>query len=217
VARGDARAAEGPAGKRAFTIGVLAARGGLGVSSTAINLGGAIYDATGSEVIVAELRPGMGTIGPDLGLSEPLGLTRLLQTQQADITRQKVKDELFHHDSGVRVLPASINPRDSILLNNEAQMEMVVGRLAFLASYLILDLGPGLPPLTQKLIKSCNELIVIVEPVPNSVQHARAMIASRTGYDHTCARIALPGCPHQSHRSPGTTCQPDRSAVYQTR
>jgi MinD-like ATPase involved in chromosome partitioning or flagellar assembly len=156
---------------------VLAARGGLGVSTTAINLGGAIYDAIETEVLVAELRPGMGTMGPDLGLSEPLGLTRLLQAQPADLTRQKVKDELFHHDSGVRVLPASINPRESILLNNESQMELIVSRLAHLASYLILDLGAGLPPLTQKLIKSCHLLIVVVEPVPNSVQHAKAMIA----------------------------------------
>jgi DNA-binding response OmpR family regulator len=167
--------------KRGFTIGVLAARGGLGVSTVAINLGGAIYMATKAEVVVAELRPGMGTIGADLGLSEPVGLTHLLEAQQADLTRQKVKDELFHHESGIRVLPASINPRDSILLNNASQMEMIVTRLAYVASYLILDLGPGLPPLTQKLIKSCQQLIVIVEPIPNSIQHAKAMIADLVG------------------------------------
>jgi DNA-binding response OmpR family regulator len=175
--KGQAQAAAGGSEKRAFTIGVMAPRGGWGVSTVAINLGGAIYDTTKTEVVVAELRPGMGTIGPELGLTEPLGLTRLLQSQQGEISRQKVKDELFHHDSGVRVLPASINSRDSILLNNTSQMEMIVTRLAYSASYLILDLGPGLPPLTQRLIKTCQQLIVIVEPVPNSIQHAKAMIA----------------------------------------
>ena len=67
------------------------------------------------------------------------------------------------------------------MLNNDGAMETIVNRLAFLASYLILDLGPGLPPLTQKLIKYCQQLIVVVEPVPNSIQHAKALIADLVG------------------------------------
>jgi len=94
-----------------------------------------------------------------------------------DITKQKVMDALFHHDSGVHVLPASISPRDSSLLNNVAQMESIVNRLTHMTEYLILDLGSGLPAMTQAVIKGCQQLIVIVEPNPNSVVQARAMIA----------------------------------------
>ncbi len=175
--KGQVPAAPAASEKRAFTIGVLAARGGLGVSTLAINLGGAIHAVTEAEVIVAELRPGMGTLGMELGLTEPANLTHLLEAQQKDITKQKVMDALFHHESGVHILPASISPRDTSLINNVAQMELIVNRLAHMAEYLILDLGPGLPAMTQAVIKSCQQLIVIVEPTPNSVVQAKAMIA----------------------------------------
>ena len=56
-----------PTEKRAMTIGILSPRGGQGVSTVAVNLGGALRQATNADVIVAELRPGMGTLGPDLG------------------------------------------------------------------------------------------------------------------------------------------------------
>jgi DNA-binding response OmpR family regulator len=175
--KGQAPTVPAPVEKRALTIGVLAARGGVGVSTVAINLGGSIHSATDADVIVAELRPGMGTIGMELGLTEPVALTRLLEAQQSEITKQKVLDALFHHDSGVHVLPASISPRDSSLVNNVAQMELIVNRLAHMAEYLILDLGPGLPAMTQSVIKSCQQVIVILEPTPNSVIQTRAMIA----------------------------------------
>jgi CheY-like chemotaxis protein len=163
--------------KRAFTIGVLSPRGGSGVSTIAINLGGALHAASKADVIVAELRPGMGTIGLELGLTEPLGLKRLLEAPPAELTKQKTKEELFHHESGVYVLPASINSRDALLLNNTSQMELIVKHLTSLTPYLILDLGSGLTELTQKLLTTCQQLIVIVEPVPYSILYARAMIA----------------------------------------
>jgi len=163
--------------KRALTVGVLSARGGLGVTTVAVNLGSAIQAASESEVIVAELRPGMGTLGPDVGLPDPQGLTRLLQTSQVDLTRQKVKDELTTHESGLHLLAASIHPRDALLLEKSNHVELIVNRLVYLAPYVILDLGAGLSKLTQSLVKLCNQLVVIVEPIPNTIMHTRALIA----------------------------------------
>jgi len=163
--------------KRAFTVGILSARGGLGVTTVAVNLGSAIQTASESEVIVAELRPGMGTLGQDVGLPDPQGLTRLLQASQVDLTRQKVKEELTTHDSGLHLLAASIHPRDALLLEKPNHVELIVNRLVYLAPYVILDFGAGLSKLTQSLVKLCNQLVVIVEPVPNTIMHTRELIA----------------------------------------
>src|ERR1700690_2136841 len=48
-------------------IGVLAPRGGLGVSTLSLNLAGAFYSRTHSDVILAEMTPGKGSIGWGLG------------------------------------------------------------------------------------------------------------------------------------------------------
>jgi pilus assembly protein CpaE len=170
--------AEGAASeKHAFTVGILAARGGLGVTTVALNLGSALQIASKAETIVAELRPGAGTIGLDLDLDQEKGLTRLLQTNPVDLTRQTVKDELSMHGSGLHVLTASIHPHDAQLAENGSQVELIVQRLSALASYLVLDLGTGLTKLNQNLVKMCNQLVVILEPVPNTIQHTRALIA----------------------------------------
>ncbi len=166
-----------PSEKRAFTIGVLAARGGLGVTTTAVNLAHALHMVSKGEVVMAELRPGMGTLGPDMGEPKPRALSELLTAKLPDMTRQKVKEELFLHETGIHLLFGTTQPRDGLLLNAIAPMEALVNRLSFLAPYLILDLGAGLAPLTQKLLASCAAILVVAEPVTNSAVHARALIS----------------------------------------
>lgn len=179
-----------PVEKPPFTIGILAARGGQGVTTLAVNLAKSLMTAAQAEVIMAELRPGMGTLGPDLGEPDPKELTSLLQAKPDELTQQKVKDNLFIHDTGLRLLLGSVQPRDAILQNATAQFEAIFNRLTSLVPYLILDLGPGLPPLTQKLIKKCQHLIVIVEPTLNSVLHAKALIANLVELDVNKRRIS---------------------------
>lgn len=175
--KGKGPAPTAPVEKRSYTIGVLAARGGLGVTSVAVNLGCSLHKAVKEDVIVAELRPGMGTLGPELGEPHPRILTELLQTNLADMNRQKVRNSLQVHEPGFMLLYGSIQPKDGILLKSIEPFEALVSRMSYLARYLILDLGSGLPPLTQKLIAACNQVLVVVEPVANSVIHTKALIA----------------------------------------
>lgn len=162
--------------KRSMTIGVLAPRGGQGVTTVAVNLGDALRIATKSDVIVAELRPGMGTLGPDMGEANPSVLTELLSANLSDMTRQKIQEKLYTHKTGLRLLFGSVQAKDGLLMNAPIMMEALVNRMSYLTPYLVLDLGAGLTPLTQKLLPACNILLVLVEPVTNSVVHSRALI-----------------------------------------
>lgn len=176
--------------KPPFVIGVLAARGGQGVTTLAANLAKSLMTAAQEEVILAELRPGMGTLGPDLGEPDPKGLLSLLQAKPDELNQQKVKDNLLVHETGLRLLLGSNHPRDAMLLNGTAQFETIVNRLAALAPYLVLDLGPGLTPLTQQLLKKCQHLIVVVEPTLNSVLHAKALLSDMVELEVNKRRIS---------------------------
>jgi DNA-binding response OmpR family regulator len=179
-----------PEVKPTFIIGVLAARGGQGVTTLAANLAKSLMTAAQEEVIMAELRPGMGTLGPDLGEPDPKGLLSLLQTKPDELTQQKVKDSLLVHETGLRLLLGSNHPRDAMQLNGTAQFETIVNRLAGLTPYLVLDLGPGLTPLTQNLLKKCQHLIVVVEPTLNSVLHTKALLSDLVELDVNKRRIS---------------------------
>jgi MinD-like ATPase involved in chromosome partitioning or flagellar assembly len=131
---------------------------------------------TNGDVILAEFRPGQGTIGIDLNLSSSGGLVDLLCSNPTDITRARIREELATHQSGLKFLPASFQPRDTSLMANTPQFESLIGRLAFMGAFIVLDLGSGLPASVQKFIKNLHEILVVTEPIPATLIHTRAMI-----------------------------------------
>ena len=166
----------GPVQEPAYLIGVIAARGGLGVTSVAVNLAAALQKKTNQEVVLAEFGPGRGTLCSDLNLPRATGLVELLNTPATEITRGLVGSKILKHASGVNILPASMQPRDGILLNSVSQFEVILNRLEFMTRFVVVDLGSGLGQLNQKLVPVFNELLVVVEPFENSLQHSRALL-----------------------------------------
>jgi CheY-like chemotaxis protein/MinD-like ATPase involved in chromosome partitioning or flagellar assembly len=157
-------------------IGVLAARGGLGVSTLASNLAAALFTRTARNVILAELTPGQGTLAMDLGASSPRALNELLAGKPEEITGEAVGSRLAPHDSGLHLLLASENPRDVGLSSNTAQYEALFRRLAGLAEFAVLDLGSGLPAFAAKLLPQCDERIVVTEANSNTLAHTRILL-----------------------------------------
>lgn len=174
--KGKISTSELPVEKASLIIGVIAPRGGQGVTTVAVNLGDALRVAAKSDVIVAELRPGMGTLGPDLGEANPGALTELLTTEPSNLTRKKIYEKLFTLPSGLRLLLGSVQAKDGLLDNTAGHLEALVDQMSLLTSFLVLDLGAGLRPVIQKILPACNVLLVLVEPVMNSVIFSKALI-----------------------------------------
>lgn len=162
---------------RGYVIGILGARGGLGVTTLAANLGAGLQTRTKSEVIVAEMLPGQGALALDMGMTNPKGLVDLLSLSKlSDITRDRVRESLVHHVSGMKLLVASDRPRDMHLINQIANYESILSRLAGLARFVVLDLGVGLQPFAEKILRQCDETLIILEGVPNTIIHTKALI-----------------------------------------
>ncbi len=169
------------AAERGYMVGILGVKGGLGVSTVAINLGIAIRENNKKEVIVADFRPGMGTIGLELGYQKAGGINYLLERKSNEITIKEIENQLVLHSSGVRLLLSSHRPSDARYAGSLAHFEAISRNLPFLAKHIILDLGASLTPLAEKVVPNCNELIIIVEPVPHTVLQSRLLIDELTG------------------------------------
>lgn len=162
---------------RGFVIGVLGARGGVGTTTLAVNLAASLHSRTKSDVIVAEMLPGQGALALDLGASNPTGLVDLLGVAKlSELTREKVREALVGDPSGLKLLLASDRPRDMHLVNQTANYETIIKRLAGLARFIVLDLGVGLQPFAEKILPLCDETLIVLEGVPNTIIHARALI-----------------------------------------
>jgi CheY-like chemotaxis protein/MinD-like ATPase involved in chromosome partitioning or flagellar assembly len=187
-------AATDGSGSRGYVIGVLGARGGLGTTSLAVNLAASLQARTRSDVVVAEMLPGQGSLALDLGAVDSHGLAELLGiTKINEITREKVHDALVGHVSGLKLLLSSDRPRDMHLINQTANYEFLIRRLASLARFLVLDLGVGLQPFAEKILPMCDEVIIVIEGVPNTIIHAKALIEDigALGIQKKCVHVVL--------------------------
>jgi MinD-like ATPase involved in chromosome partitioning or flagellar assembly len=45
-----------------------------------------------------------------------------------------------------------------------------------MASFTIIDLGPGLTPITDKILGLCDDLIVVLEPIPHTILRTKNLI-----------------------------------------
>ena len=170
-------AAESGDENRGYVIGVLSARGGLGITTLVANLAAGLLNRTKSEVIAAEMLPGQGTLALELGLTPSKGLVDLLSTgKTSELTRERIRESLTHHGSGLNLLLSSDRPRDMHLIGQVVNYEAVVSGLAGLARFTVLDLGVGIQPFATKVIPQCNEVLILLEGVPNTIIHTRALI-----------------------------------------
>lgn len=165
-----------PHEQKGCIIGILSARGGLGVSTLAANLAAGLFTRTQTDVILAELTPGQGTLGMELGIPNQKGLTEILQGSVVEITREKIQSSLVPHNSGLKLFLASENPRDVNLASNVQNFETLVPRLSSLARFTVMDLGSGLPTYVQRLLTMCSERIVVLEGSPSTIQHTKILI-----------------------------------------
>jgi len=161
--------------EKATTIGFLGVKGGVGTSTLTLNVGVSLRHLN-QDVIVADLNPGCGSIGLDLGFANPQGLGHLLSRSLKDIHLRSVEAELVAHKTGVRLLLAACRPKDSDLAQAVPQMEAVVRNLAVMCTTLLLDLGTGVRPYVKPILQLCDRVLLIVEPVHPTDAIARALI-----------------------------------------
>lgn len=167
--------------EKGYTIGVAAAKGGLGVSTLTLNLAYALFNQTKQDIIAAELRPGHGTWGMELGYSNTDGLCNILRLKPPEINRQIIERELTPTTYGMRLLLSSPKARDVEYLFATAQMEALLNQLPMIAPLVLYDIGNNFLPIFDKVINACQEIILVTEPYPQSVARTRLFLDDLAG------------------------------------
>lgn len=161
--------------KKAYMVCLIGAKGGLGTSTLAVNVAVTMASRK-QDVILLELRPGLGIAGALLGLNKPSGLTALLQNNPEPITPALVEKEIVGHPSGLRSLLSSYEPHDFAMIQQAARIEAIARVLAAMTQNLLIDLGNGLTEISAKLLMSSDHVIILVEPMRHTVTMAKALV-----------------------------------------
>lgn len=217
-----------PTQKRGSVIGVLAAKGGIGVSSFALRLGLAVNEQKRQEVIVAEYRPGQGSLGLYLGYDQHYpNLLSLMEMPPAEICPRHIQDclipyeELDHTEPTflddaakptIKLLLSSFQPRHAHFIGQTEFFNVITRILSHMADHVILDLGPSIPPITEKVLEQCDEVVVLATPLLFTVIQTGELLAdlANMGFEKDKVNVVLIDLPVALKEVPFTSASLER-------
>lgn len=175
---------------RAKSIALIGAKGGVGVTTLAVNLAVTLAQLD-KDVILLDLQPYSGAVALQLGVSPVNTLANLLEREPTALSQRVVEDSLIRHPSGISMLPAAQGPqsvRGEITLPH---LEAVLSNLETVAQYLVLDMGSQLSPPAQQVLRKCNQVILVTEPDRIALTLAQRALDSLQALDVKGSRIGI--------------------------
>ncbi|MBW2988260.1 hypothetical protein DRJ48_00310 [Candidatus Woesearchaeota archaeon] len=167
----------------AKVLGIISGKGGVGKTTTAINLGLALNNF-GRRVVVVDgdlLKP---------NLAHCLGFSKQLEhTIHNALLKGKQLDEMVYvHTSGLKFIPGDTSQKwlkSDIKLKKSLLEEMKSSELV------ILDTPPGYSPEAVSAIKACDAVIVVVTPETAAVAEGLRCIRFATSLGTTVLGVVV--------------------------
>ena len=138
-------------------ITITSGKGGVGKTTTAINLGAAL-NAFGKEVIILDANLTTPNIGLHLGAPlVPISLNHVL------LGKADIEDAIYEHESGTKIIPSSLSVKELKRINH-GKLKDVAKKLRRMADIVILDSAAGLGEEAMAAMESADELIIVTNP-----------------------------------------------------
>jgi septum site-determining protein MinD len=172
-------------------VGILSGKGGVGKTSTAVNMAAAL-SYFGRDVVVIDGNLSTPNLGLHLGVPVvPITLHDVLKGKNS------LSDSVYLHHSGLKIVPAGLSLDDLRNVSPE-KMKKVLPTLDGLTDVVLVDGSAGLGRETLALIQSIDELIIVTNPELPAVTDAlktirlaeemgkkvRGVVLTKTGENH---------------------------------
>jgi MinD-like ATPase involved in chromosome partitioning or flagellar assembly len=156
-------------------IGFIGAKGGVGTTTTALNVAVALA-MKGKSVILAEIRPTFGTLAFHLNQHPAKNLRTLLDIPPERIGRHELNSVLCKGPAGLWLLFGPKEQEDQFPEIDPRQAEAIVKGLSQLAEFVILDLPSQPSAATRAVVGLCQFAAVVSEREPGSVRAGKAVV-----------------------------------------
>ncbi|MHA1852617.1 MAG: cell division ATPase MinD [Candidatus Heimdallarchaeaceae archaeon] len=137
-------------------LGIVSGKGGVGKTTTTANLGVALANEFGKNVLALDGNITTANLGLHLGLVyPPITLQDVLKNKLSLI------QATYIHNSGLRVIPSSLTFEEGI---STKHLWRKVKRLANQYELILIDSSPGLGKEVLNVMKVVDELLIITTP-----------------------------------------------------
>ena len=146
-------------------IAVVSGKGGVGKTTMVANIGTAL-SKLGKNVIILDANLTTPSLGMHLGVPlYPVTLHDVLKG------RANIKDAVYKHESGVKIVPAGISLRDMRGVDSKDLPNALLDLLGS-AEIIILDAAAGLGRETLAAIGAADEMLIVTNPEISAVTDA---------------------------------------------
>ena len=146
-------------------IGVVSGKGGVGKTTMVANLGMALAKM-GRNVVILDANLTTPSLGLHLGLPlYPVTLHDVLKG------RANIKDAIYMHESGVKIIPAGISLRDMRGVDSKDLPNALLDLLGS-AEIVLLDASAGFGRETLAAIEAADEIVIVTNPEISAVTDA---------------------------------------------
>ncbi len=144
---------------------IISGKGGVGKTTSAINLGISINEL-GKEVIIVDANLTTPNIGLHLGSPiVPITLNHVINN------KAKIEEAIYEHESGAKIMPASLSIGELKSINHE-KLPDITKKLKKISDYVFLDSSAGLGEESKSAMKAADEVIIITNPEISAVTDA---------------------------------------------
>ncbi len=138
-------------------IVITSGKGGVGKTTTAINLGAAI-NSFNSNVLVIDANLSTPNVGVHLNSPEvPINLNHVL------LGKAEPFEAVYEHESGMKIMPASLSIKELKKIRPE-RIKQFKNDFRKLADYVILDCAAGLGNEALSVIEMADDIIIVTNP-----------------------------------------------------
>ncbi len=138
-------------------IVITSGKGGVGKTTTAINIGAAI-NSFGGDVVVIDANLSTPNVGLHLNSPEvPVNLNHVL------LKKAEVFEAVYEHASGMKIIPSSLSVRELKKINPDS-IKNYKKDFKKVAEYIIVDSSAGLGDEALSVIDIADEIIIVSNP-----------------------------------------------------
>lgn len=165
-------------------IALVSGKGGVGKTTTTLNLGHALH-RKGVNTLLLDANLATPNLGLQLGLLNPQGtLNKFLRKEK------ELKDIVYKHESGLTLIPSSLNFVD-FQKTNPQKITEIFEHLDNLTDVVLVDAPSGLGYELSQILKNTDEVLIVVQPTLSSVMDALKTIQLAQVHNNTIAGIVL--------------------------
>jgi pilus assembly protein CpaE len=157
-------------------ISVFSKKGGLGVTTLAVNLGVALSQIGDKKAALLDLDLQLGDVTSFLNLSPEYNIIDVCN-KDGGVDEVKLQSCVTRHPSGVFVLAEPKNPAESENVS-PSQISQILGHLKSMFSYVIVDTPHTFDPKTLEAFELSDHIIVVTVPNISSIRATKKTLGA---------------------------------------